>query len=82
LYTEGHPSHYIDMRGRLPGHLPRGHDRVKPFDWAQLDASDRRSRRFRQPPDDYVGALERGLDGDPTGGGAVNFWTPEHDRRQ
>jgi hypothetical protein len=46
----------------MPRQLPRGHDRVKQFDWAQLDAGDRRSRRFKPSPDDCVSALERELD--------------------
>jgi hypothetical protein len=42
---------------------------------------DHQSRRFRGSQVDLLALLERGQQGEPSGGGAVTKWSPEHRQR-
>jgi hypothetical protein len=61
--------------------MPRGHRPSQTLTGVVFTTGDHRSRRFRGPQADLLVLLERGQQGEPSGGGAVTQWSPEHRRR-
>jgi hypothetical protein len=60
---------------------PREHRPSQTLTGVVFTAGDHRSRRFRGSQDDLLVLLEQGQQGEPSDGGVVTNWSPEHRQR-